>query len=186
MEQIKASKYVKEIPDFLKKEYPKKITLSSILLKVYWSQIWVKPMLLIKKKKKKNTSLYDAMEEFPDIRTKQQKNYIPKKQIISKPKKDNTQKAIAELQQLKREINYYFCIGLPKQQDYYTNGCADRSIEYQHDIHSIKLSKTNIISSYMKPYMPALQQELMQHDLDVKYNFPMNGEVGFITIKTRN
>ena len=173
--------YIKEIPDFLKKNYSKKKKFSFLYVKSFLCDIWYCPLMLKKEKCKKATISTQSVST-PFVQTAQ----MP---IHDENRKNRNR---VERRKIKRELNYlkacidsYFCLNDEALKDHYFNLCSDYTVEYRDATDALEKTLTRLVSGNLKPYMDALQKELDQKGILFSYQFPLNGEIGFVKAKNK-
>lgn len=173
---------ITDIPNFLQKESKARKTISSSILKLYFSSAWNKLQLFVLKKSvpqkvklvSKSISKEGSLQKLEYLEMKYEK------------------KPIKELQALRNLIYNYFYLKNTKLRDYYFNYEKDACLEYQNELnHSIQ-TLTQIVPKCLQPYMCALAEDLKIKGLQLTYSFPLQGECGIVTAtnivkeKTRN
>lgn len=162
-----------EIPEFLKKKHRK--TIKSLFIQCYLSDFWVKPFLLIKNK------------------FKRRKVPIIKSNLIAEPiianysliEMHTEKEALEEFIILRNRIMNYFSLHTQNLREFYFNYEQYNSLEYQNNMEHPIQSFIQIVPNSVRPYLSALKLEMESKGIQLTYCFPLKGEIGFITTKTK-
>lgn len=164
-----------DIPNFLKKDSQPKKTISSSLLKCYFSSVWDTTLLFIREN-------FELKKTRIEVKSPSKEEQVENVECIEMTSEKNP---IHELQALRNLIHNYFCLGNTELRDYYFNYEENVGLEYQGAIEHPIQTLTQIISKDIGPYMDELREKLENNGIQLTYSFPLNGEYGIVTVTNK-
>ena len=161
------SLYIKEIPEFLKKDYSRK------------SSVWVKNLIFIQNKV---CEIKKWILQKNSTHTRQVKII---RSYTHSDKQEASQK-LNSLEKLREYLFHYYSIQNSELQNYYTNYETDRTPTYQTEIHHPTKTITRMLTGTVnKEDLKQLQEEMDQYNIEIHVSYPLNGEVAFVTTKNK-
>ena len=160
--------YIRKIPEFLKKDYPRK---SSLWLTIFFHDFWSKKFILVEQKQKKKVKNNDIIMNSNPTQFK-----TP--QTPKMTKKEN-------LKRVRENIIHYFCMDNIELGNYYLNQSSSQSEEYQAELVQPVWTFTQIVPGDLAPDLDKIKKEFEANHIEIKCSFPLYGEVGFITAKNK-